>query len=215
MQFYYQFPQRTERLILVSSGGLGREVSWPLRVAAAPGVEALLGAATRPRVLGALRRGAEALHARDVGAGVHLAAAHRALSALNTPGARRGFLWTLRSVIDAHGQKVSARDRLYLTAGLPTLVVWGARDHTIPVQHGREAAAEMPEGRFAVIDGAAHFPHLDDPAALAALIAAFVSETEPARIDAAAWERILTSADGAPAANGSGPGRAASASRGV
>src|SRR3954452_20589690 len=55
MQFFYQFPERTERLVLVSSGGLGREVSWPLRIAAAPGVEALLGAATSRPVLGVLR----------------------------------------------------------------------------------------------------------------------------------------------------------------
>src|SRR5690349_16201851 len=50
LQFFYQFPERTQRLVLVSSGGLGREVSWPLRLAAAPGMEHLLGAATsRPR----------------------------------------------------------------------------------------------------------------------------------------------------------------------
>src|SRR2546430_17481842 len=37
MQFFYQFPQRTERLILVSSGGLGHEVSPLLRTPALPG----------------------------------------------------------------------------------------------------------------------------------------------------------------------------------
>ena len=56
MQFFYQFPERTERLVLVSSGGLGRDVSWLLRSAAAPGVEALLAAATRRPVLGLLGR---------------------------------------------------------------------------------------------------------------------------------------------------------------
>src|SRR5437763_6681840 len=34
MQFFYQFPQRTERLVLVSSGGLGPRVSPLLRAAA-------------------------------------------------------------------------------------------------------------------------------------------------------------------------------------
>ena len=37
MQFFYQFPQRTERLALVSSGGLGPDVSPLLRSAAIPG----------------------------------------------------------------------------------------------------------------------------------------------------------------------------------
>src|SRR5919201_4417570 len=54
MQFFYQFPQRTERLVLVSSGGLGHDVSPMLRTAAVPGASGLLWAAAHPRVLGAL-----------------------------------------------------------------------------------------------------------------------------------------------------------------
>src|SRR3954452_11289230 len=42
MQFFSQFPQRTERLVLISSGGLGREVSPMLRTAALPGAAGLL-----------------------------------------------------------------------------------------------------------------------------------------------------------------------------
>ncbi len=54
MQFFYQFPQRTERLVLISSGGLGHEVSPVLRTAALPGVSALLSLTIHPRLLGAL-----------------------------------------------------------------------------------------------------------------------------------------------------------------
>src|SRR5215204_7072721 len=39
MQFAYQFPERSERLVLVASGGLGREVHLLLRAAALPGSE--------------------------------------------------------------------------------------------------------------------------------------------------------------------------------
>src|ERR687884_1657913 len=42
MQFFYQFPQRVDRLALVSSGGLGHEVSPMLRTAALPGASAAL-----------------------------------------------------------------------------------------------------------------------------------------------------------------------------
>src|SRR6476619_1889779 len=51
MQFFYQFPQRTERLALVSSGGLGREVSPLLRSAALPGASAMVWVASHPRIL--------------------------------------------------------------------------------------------------------------------------------------------------------------------
>ena len=184
MQFFYQFPERVERLALISRGGLGREVSWPLRIAAAPGVEALLGAATRAPVLAALGR-IDSPYA---------VAAHRALSALDTPAARRGFLWTLRSVIDLGGQKVAANDRLYLLEDMPTLIVWGARDHTIPVAHGREAhaaAGGRDNSRFELLPEARHFPHLEDPAGLAAAIARFLAETSPAALDADDWERLM------------------------
>lgn len=181
MQFFYQFPDQVERLALVSSGGLGREVSWPLRVAAAPGIEAILGAASSPAALGALR----------LIPSVHARAAHRALAGLSTPEARRGFLWTLRAVIGLGGQKVSANDRLYLLDGFPTLIVWGARDHTIPVAHGRAAHAAAAGSRFELLPDARHFPHLEDPMGLAGALARFLAETQPAHLTAADWEHLM------------------------
>jgi pimeloyl-ACP methyl ester carboxylesterase len=181
MQFFYQFPERVERLALVSSGGLGREVSWPLRLAAAPGMERLLGAASSGPVL-------RALASVD---NVYAAAAHRALASLDTPSARRGFLWTLRSVIDLGGQKVAATDRLYLLAAMPTLIVWGGRDHTIPVVHGRAAHAAIPGSRFELLPEARHFPHLEDPAGLADALARFLAETQPASLTQEDWEHLM------------------------
>src|SRR5882757_10887087 len=66
MQFFYQFPQRVERLVLISSGGLGREVKAPLRTAALPGVSPLLALTIRPRLLGALAQGGARLRERGV-----------------------------------------------------------------------------------------------------------------------------------------------------
>src|SRR5215212_6684734 len=123
MQFFYQFPQRTERLALVSSGGLGHEVSPLLRSAALPGASLMLSLAAHGRVLDALNRGGERLRRRGSGKGVYLQAIARALRPLGQPGARQAFLQTLRAVIDAKGQRVSARDRLYLLGSMPTLIV--------------------------------------------------------------------------------------------
>jgi pimeloyl-ACP methyl ester carboxylesterase len=191
MQFFWQFPQRTERLVLVSSGGLGHEVSPLLRTAALPGASALLGAAAHRRVLDGLDGAGARLRSRGSGMGVQLQAIARALRPLERPGAREAFLQTLRSVIDIRGQRVSARDRLYLLESMPTLIVWGGRDHTIPIEHGREAHAAVPHSRFEVIERAAHFPHLEQPAALAAVLRDFIETTEPAQIDDAAWADIL------------------------
>jgi pimeloyl-ACP methyl ester carboxylesterase len=192
LQFFYQFPQRVERLALVSSGGLGQEVSPMLRTAALPGMKALLAAGAHPRVLAAIWEAGDRLQARGVPKGVYLKAVARALRPLEQPGAREAFLQTLRSVIDVRGQRVSARDRLYMLGGFPTLVVWGERDHTIPIAHGLDAHAAIPGSRFETLPRAAHFPHLEDPEGLAAVLRDFMETTEPALIEDVDWGGLIS-----------------------
>src|SRR5918994_3701281 len=191
MQFFYQFPQRVQRLALISSGGLGREVSPMLRGAALPGAGALLWAGTHRHLHTALDRWGERLGGRGSALGPQLQAIARAMPPLDEPGARRAFLQTLRAVIDSRGQKDRARDRLYLLGALPTLVVWGERDHTIPLAHGRDAAEAIPNCRFVTLPKAAHFPNIEDPEGLAAALRDFLETTEPAHIDDSDWGGLV------------------------
>lgn len=196
MIFFWQFPERVERLALVSSGGLGHEVSPLLRTAAVPGVRALLSMAAHPRLTGALHAAGDRLQERGANLGVQLQSVARALRPLETPGAREAFLQTLRAVIDVHGQRVSAADRLYLLERMPMLVCWGERDRTIPIAHGRAAHAALPGSRFVTLPRAAHFPHLEDPDGLAAALDDFIATTRPAVYDEAAWQAILRDRSG-------------------
>jgi pimeloyl-ACP methyl ester carboxylesterase len=191
MQFFYQFPQRVERLVLVSSGGLGHEVSPLLRTAALPGASMLLSAAANRRVLAAVAGAGTRLRQRGSGSGVYLQAIARALRPLEQPAARQAFLQTLRAVIDVRGQRVSATDRLYLLHAMPTLIVWGERDHTIPLAHGRAAHAAAPGSRFETLPRAAHFPHLEDPEGLAAVLGGWLDTTPAARIEDGDWGGLL------------------------
>jgi pimeloyl-ACP methyl ester carboxylesterase len=192
MQFFYQFPERVQRLALVSSGGLGREVSPMLRTAALPGTAALLSLTIHPRVLGGLRSVGSRMRERGIDSGAYLQAVARALGPLQNAGAREAFLQTLRSVIDVRGQRVSATDRLYLLEAIPMLIVWGERDNTIPIAHGLAAHRAMPGSRFRTLPHAAHFPNLEDPDGLAAALLEFIAETEPAPREALAdWGAVL------------------------
>jgi len=192
MQFFYQFPARVQRLALVSSGGLGHEVSPLLRSATLPGIDPLLAVATNEHVLAALWRAGERLQERGVQKGVYLQAIARALLPLRGAGARAAFLHTLRSVIDVRGQRVAATDRLHLLAGMPTLIVWGRRDRTIPPEHGRRMHEAVPHSHFVELARAAHFPHLEDPAGLAAALRSFVAESDPGSSRDSDWAGLIS-----------------------
>ncbi|MEO7197099.1 MAG: alpha/beta fold hydrolase [Solirubrobacterales bacterium] len=183
MQFAYQFPAHTERLALVSSGGLGEEVNIVLRAATLPGSELVLPLITSSPVLDSARRIGGLLDRIGLQPSADIAEIARGYASLADPEARAAFIHTARSVIDYRGQRVSARDRLYLAESVPSLIVWGDRDRIIPCEHGRRAAAEMPGSRFELFEGAGHFPHLARPIPFSRLLARFVNETEPATLD--------------------------------
>ncbi len=180
MQFFWQFPERVERLALVSAAASAARSARRCAPRRCPGINGLLWAAAHPRSLAASARSPARSRRRGRReAAVQTRAIVRALRPLERPGGRKAFLETLRAVIDIRGQRVSANDRLYLLGPVPTLVAWGDRDRTIPAEHGRAAAAAIPNARFELIEGAAHFPHLERPEALADCLARFIAATEP------------------------------------
>ncbi len=191
MQFAYQFPERCERLVLVSSGGLGREVHLLLRAAALPGADWVLPVLTSWGMRSAGRTIAGVLRRGRMAPSGDLAVLARGFASLDSGGARRAFLHTVRSVIEPSGQRVSARDRLHLAAVLPTLIVWGERDSIIPVEHGLHAHEAMPGSRLEVFPGAGHIPHHADPERFARLLAGFCADTRPAHLTADHWQPLL------------------------
>jgi len=182
MQVAYQFPELVGRLVLVSSGGLGREVSVFLRAVTLPGSELVLPLIASRAVLDAGAALSRALGRIGLRAGSDLAEIARGIASLNELGARRAFVHTARSVIDVGGQRVDARDRLYLAQAVPSLIVWGAIDPIIPAEHGRRAHELMPGNQIEVFDHAGHFPHLDDPLRFERVLRAFVASTGAADI---------------------------------
>ena len=191
MQFAYQFPERVERLVLIGSGGLGREVHPILRAATLPGSElvlALLGGAWLRTTGGAVGATLARLGLRT---GEDLAGVTTGIGSLADASARSAFVHTARAAIDAGGQRVSATDRLYLAAKLPTLIVWGERDPIIPTDHGRAAHAAIPGSRLEIFEGAGHFPHREHPVRFVSVLEDFMRTTEPARIADEEWTALM------------------------
>ncbi len=178
MQFAYQFPGRCEGLVLVASGGLGREAFPLLRAASLPGAELVLPLVTHPRTLGAVAavgrvlgflRGGDTLLSEDSLA---------TLGELADPATRTAFLATLRGVVDISGQRVSAVSKLPAASHLPTLLIWGDRDPIIPMAHGERATELLPTARLVVFPGAGHEPFRHDPARFAELLVEHAARVE-------------------------------------
>ena len=201
MQLAYQFPERLERLVLVSSGGLGREVHLLLRAAALPGSELVLPVLVQPRLLRAGAAIGAFLGRIGLQPGPELAEFARGYGSLGDVDTRQAFISTVRAVIGPGGQLVSARDRLYLAEEVPTLIICGERDRIIPAGHGRSAHEEMPGSYFLEIPSAGHFPQLDRPREFVEAVLTFIDATAPANGGPDRLrERLLAGAHRAPLA---------------
>ena len=179
MQFSYQFPERCERLVLVDSGGLGRDVSPLLRAATLPGSEIVLPLLAATRLLDAGRLGGRLLGRVGLRAGTDFEEIARGHATLSDPEARAAFLHTLRSVVEPGGQRIDASSRLYLARRFPFLLVWGERDSIIPVEHGRAAHEQLAGSRLEIFESSGHFPQLDEPERFLELLIDFIDSTEP------------------------------------
>lgn len=176
MQLAYQHPELLDRLVLVGSGGLGREVSWLLRLLTLPGFEYVMPLGfPKPavevgtnvgRVLG--RRGVRSERLGEM---------WRAYASLAGAPNRTAFVRTMRGVIEPGGQTVNASDRLYLAARVPTMLVWGDHDAIIPVAHAHAAHDAIDGSRLEIMENIGHFPHVEDPERFTRVLADFLDTT--------------------------------------
>lgn len=197
MQFAYQFPERCERITLVSSAGIGAEMHAVFRLATLPGAGPALSLLSAPPLRHAVLATAPLLRLLGgASLGPDLDYALGRYAELADPTARKAFLRTVRAAADPWGQAITMLDRSYLARHLPTQIIWGGRDPIIPVAHARLAQQALPGSRLEIFEGAGHFPHHHDPARFAKAVTGFLRETEPSDFDRGAWQEVLR--DGRP-----------------
>jgi pimeloyl-ACP methyl ester carboxylesterase len=193
MQFAYQFPERTERLVLVAPGGFGPEVTPLIRAVTTPGFHQVAGLLTLPGVrrlsTGGLRvlAGLPVPHTRD------LREVADVLETFADSRQRAAIRHVVRAVVDWKGQVITMTDRAYLTEHMPICVIWGADDMVIPVRHAETARQVAPGARIEVVPNAGHFPHKDHPQRFVKLLNDFVRSTRPSAYDVEGWRRTLRS----------------------
>jgi pimeloyl-ACP methyl ester carboxylesterase len=169
------FPQRVERLVLVSAAGISTYAE-PRVTRAFPALRhseriAAAGAAwmasksdtvaCRPR----LREATLAIVAR------HPAQLPAALAAEQIRGAGKpGFLQALQAILD-----YDVRERLPEIA-CPTLIVWGDGDRLINVRDADVFAELIPDSRRVIFEDTGHVAMLERPATFNAVLEDFLAE---------------------------------------
>ena len=190
LQLAYQHPELCERLVLVDSGGLGREVSWLLRFMTLPASEYLMPVLFPSIVRERGNEISRVLYKYGI-ATARLGEMWRSYASLTESTNRQSFIRTIRSVIDPGGQTVSAMDRLYLAEEIPTLIIWGDCDTIIPVSHAYAAHEAIPGSRLEIIEGSGHFPHVEAPDRFLRVLLDFLGTTERASIDTENLQHLL------------------------
>lgn len=195
MQFAYQFPERTERICLVSTGGLGPEVTPLIRFLTLPGSGAVVAAATlrpiRPIVSGGLR----VLSKIGLPLTHDLGEVSTIYENLADPDMRRAVQRVTGHVLNWRGQYVTMTDRAYLARLMPMLVIWGKQDAVIPVSHAGIARSYAAKAKIHVLDKTGHFPHKDHPEEFCRLVIDFISASEPAQYHRGKWRALLRRGD--------------------
>ena len=167
-------PARVSALGLVASAGLGREVTYALRLPTLPGYgEAAVAWAKTP--FGAAQRAwlrVPLLFAHPERVPAEWIAEHHRLAQL--PGFMQAVEAALRAQINLGGQREVLVDRL-ADLDVPTLVIWGERDRVFPPSQGRTAASHLRQGFLKLIPDCGHLPHVEHPDCFAAILDHFLN----------------------------------------
>jgi pimeloyl-ACP methyl ester carboxylesterase len=173
MYFGTRHPDRVERVVLVSAGGLGREVHPVLRAAALPVAPALLRVALRPRLRWLYRR--PELHRALRLTPENVVNLRRAARALGTDAGQASFFASLRGVIAPSGQRAASREMRAFAERVPMLLIWNEGDPVIPLAHAlAHAERSQPFSRLVVFPSRGHEPHRRSAERFADEVAGFV-----------------------------------------
>ncbi len=167
--FALEYPKMVEKMVLVGSGGFGREVSWFLRVISLPVVGDLVYQPWLNNMMGATKY----LFYRPPAVLKELLPEMDRVKLL--PGARTAMLRSVRSSINLMGLRKEGYILERLKGSpVPLMTVWGAEDIIIPVSHADDVRRELPDSVVRVIPECGHWPQMEKPGQFNPMLTSFL-----------------------------------------
>ncbi|MGZ3577600.1 MAG: alpha/beta fold hydrolase [Syntrophales bacterium] len=168
---YLQFPGRVQKLVLADSAGLGREISWAMRLATVPLLGESMMVPSRSGMAFVLRY----LVYDPAVITNELIDIHFELNF--SLGAVRTVLNVLRACATIHGARPDVLDPVMKNLDrikIPTLIIWGREDRLFPVRHARFAREKIPDAYLYIFERCGHMPNFERPAEFNSLVLNFL-----------------------------------------
>ncbi|HUH65321.1 MAG TPA: alpha/beta fold hydrolase [Syntrophales bacterium] len=171
LQYTLQFPGRVDRLVLVDSAGLGRELPLPMRLATIPLLGELMLTPSRSGMAFVLRQ-------LVYDPSVITDGLIDLYCELNfSERASKTVLFVLRACATVGGARSEVIDPILKNLGnitIPTLVIWGREDHLFPLGHACSAVEKIPDSHLYIFDRCGHMPNLERPKEFNSLVLKFL-----------------------------------------
>jgi len=186
LRFALEQPAHVERLALIAPAGLGNQAPWWWHAIAGrwinwPALLKLPNPVARPAVKAALRGFLQErlVHdARAMGEVIdHFVHLH------GGPHELRRLIDTGRALITGYDGTLLERSA---ELDIPVLVVWGNEDRLVPATHAHAFRRVVPHAGVEVLERCGHYPQLELPARMTAILREFLAERAAAAATARA-----------------------------
>lgn len=171
LQFSLLFPERVEKLVLVNSFGLGKEIAIGLRLLALP----FVGSLSRPTRKGAALVLRHNVYDRKVIPDRWIELSYEKFG---LPGTKRAILNLIATNLNLFGVRKTVFSPLVdklSSIAQPALVIWGQQDRILPVAHAHIAAKGLPNARLHIFNPCGHWPHVERPEEFNRLVLEFLA----------------------------------------
>ena len=166
------FPHKVDKLVLVDSGGLGKEIIFSLRLMSLPFLGELITKPSRnmvylffkPAVLNPSQ-----LKGQFTDIYYEL---------FSLPGAQMSMLKVLRSMCTIFGVKKNILNETMMNLHRiisPTLIIWGKQDAVIPLKQAYYAKEKIPDSKLHIVEQCGHMPNFEKPEEFNRVVLDFLS----------------------------------------
>ncbi|AFY60047.1 alpha/beta fold hydrolase [Synechococcus sp. PCC 6312] len=169
LTFALNFPELVDRLILVGSAGLGKDINFLLRITTLPGLGKLFSAPSKSGVAMLCK---QAVYDSNL---ITDEIVEEFYQMATLPGAAEATLNLGRSNFSIWGQFYQPILKRLQTVTAPTLIIWGRQDTMVPVSHGQKAAKLIPNARLEIFDECGHWSPIEHPQKFNQLVLEFLA----------------------------------------